>query len=59
VMAGRYAPYVSDCTTNATLTKDTDPKSVTLDQADECIDSKAAKGPAKKKGRSGGRRKRS
>ncbi|MGI8705739.1 MAG: type I DNA topoisomerase [Sphingomicrobium sp.] len=51
VMAGRYGPYVTDGTTHATIPKDTEPKSVTLDKAVEWIDAKAAKGPAKKKGR--------
>jgi DNA topoisomerase I len=51
VMEGKYGPYVSDGATHATLPKNTDPKSVTLDQAIEWIDAKAAKGPAKKKGR--------
>jgi DNA topoisomerase I len=49
VMAGRYGPYVSDGTVHATLPKGTEPTSVTLDQAVEWIDAKAAKGPAKKK----------
>ncbi|HEY6662247.1 MAG TPA: type I DNA topoisomerase, partial [Sphingomicrobium sp.] len=56
VLAGRYGPYVSDGTTHATLPKGTDPTSVTLAQAVEWIDAKAAKGPAPKRGR-GGRRK--
>ena len=51
VMAGRYGPYVSDGTTHATLPRDTEPATVTLDQAVEWIDAKAAKGPVKKKGR--------
>ncbi|MBA3576503.1 MAG: type I DNA topoisomerase [Sphingomonas sp.] len=54
VMAGRYGPYVSDGTTHATLPKSTEPTSVTLGQAVEWIDAKAAKGPVKKKGRGGG-----
>ena len=49
VMEGRYGPYVSDGTTHATLPKTADPKSVTLEQAVEWIDAKAAKGPSAKK----------
>jgi DNA topoisomerase-1 len=48
-MSGRYGPYVSDGTTHATLPKSADPKSVTLEQAAEWIDAKAAKGPSTKK----------
>jgi DNA topoisomerase-1 len=51
VMAGRYGPYVSDGTTHATLPKGTQPDSVTLEQAVEWIDAKAAKGPSPKRGR--------
>jgi len=48
VMSGRYGPYVTDGTTHATLPKSADPKSVTLEQAVEWIDAKAAKGPSTK-----------
>jgi DNA topoisomerase-1 len=58
VMAGRYGPYVTDGTTNATLQRGADPKTVTLDEAVRLIDERAAKGPAKKGGRRTSKRKR-
>ena len=48
VMAGRFGPYVTDGSTNATLPKGSDPKSITLDEAVRLIDERAAKGPVKK-----------
>ncbi len=57
VMEGRYGPYVSDGTTHATLPKTADPKSVTLEQAIEWIDAKAAKGPSAKKKKKPARKK--
>ncbi len=57
VMAGRYGPYVTDGTTNATLPKGAEPKSVTLDEAVRMIDERAAKGPPAKKGRRPARKK--
>ncbi|MEL0212058.1 MAG: topoisomerase C-terminal repeat-containing protein, partial [Novosphingobium sp.] len=49
LMAGRYGPYVTDGTTNATLPKDKQPESLTLEEAIVLIDERAAKGPAKGK----------
>jgi DNA topoisomerase-1 len=51
VMPGRYGPYVTDGATNATIPRDVKPEDVTEEQAIALIDARAAKGPAKKKGR--------
>ena len=49
LMEGRYGAYVTDGTTNATLPKTIDKDALTLEEAAQLIDDKAAKGPAKKK----------
>jgi DNA topoisomerase-1 len=49
LMAGRYGPYVSDGTTNATLPRDKKPEDLTEAEAIALIDERAAKGPAKGK----------
>ncbi len=49
VMPGRYGPYVTDGTTNATIPRDMKPEDVTEEQAIALIDARAAKGPAKKR----------
>jgi DNA topoisomerase-1 len=48
-MAGRYGPYVTDGTTNATLPRDKQPETLTEQEAITLIDERAAKGPAKGK----------
>jgi DNA topoisomerase-1 len=49
LMAGRYGPYVTDGTTNATLPRDKQPETLTEQEAITLIDERAAKGPAKGK----------
>jgi DNA topoisomerase-1 len=51
LMEGRFGPYVTDGTTNATLPKSLAPEQLTLEEAAQLIDERAAKGPAPKKGR--------
>jgi len=51
LMAGRYGPYVTDGTTNATLPRDKKPEDLTAEEAITLITEKAAKGPVKKGGR--------
>jgi len=54
VLAGRYGPYVTDGTTNATLPREMKPEDIAEEEAIRLIDEKVAKGPGKK---SGGRKK--
>ncbi len=49
VMNGRFGPYVKHDKINATIPKDEDPASVTMERAMSLIEARRAKGPAKKK----------
>ncbi|MCW3847877.1 type I DNA topoisomerase [Sphingomonas sp. LB-2] len=51
LMEGRYGAYVTDGTTNATLPKSIDKDQLTLEEAAQLIDARAAAGPAKGKGK--------
>jgi DNA topoisomerase-1 len=48
VKEGRFGPYVTDGETNATLRKDDEVESVTLERAAELLADRRARGPAKK-----------
>ncbi|MBO9714820.1 type I DNA topoisomerase [Sphingomonas sp.] len=50
LMDGRYGAYVTDGTTNATLPKTIDKDQLTLEEAAQLIDARAAAAPAKGKG---------
>ena len=49
MLDGRFGPYVTDGTTNASLPKGTDIESVTFDVAVQLLADRAARGPSKKK----------
>ena len=49
LMEGRFGPYVTDGTTNATLPKVKDPQTITAAEAAALIDARIAAGPPQKK----------
>ncbi|WP_302480115.1 topoisomerase C-terminal repeat-containing protein, partial [Sphingomonas bacterium] len=48
LMEGRYGPYVTDGTTNATLPKSIDPQALTAAEAAQLLDDRAAAAPPAK-----------
>jgi DNA topoisomerase I len=49
VLDGRFGPYVTDGSVNASLPRGTDPDGLTIDEAVELLRERAARGPAAKK----------
>lgn len=49
IKSGRYGPYVTDGTTNASLPQGGDPETLTVEEAVNLLAERAAKGPAKGK----------
>ncbi len=57
LMEGRFGPYVTDGTTNATLPKSIAPDELTLEEAAQLIDARAALGPPKGKKKAAAKKK--
>ena len=56
LMAGRYGPYVTDGTTNASLPKGSNPESLTFEQATELLAARRDAAPAPKRAAAGRRK---
>src|SRR5258705_2154898 len=58
LLAGRYGPYVTDGTTNASVPKGVNPESVTFQQATELLEARRNAAPSPRRGAPGGGRRR-
>jgi DNA topoisomerase-1 len=58
LLAGRYGPYVTDGTTNASVPKGVNPESVTFEQATELLEARRNAAPSPRRGAGGGGRRR-
>jgi DNA topoisomerase-1 len=56
VMKGPYGVYVTDGTTNATVPKGVDPQQVSLQQAEDLIKERMARGPVRRRKKAGGKK---
>ena len=56
LLAGRYGPYVTDGSTNASLPRGADPNAISTDEAASLIDARVAAGPRPRAGRRTARR---
>ena len=50
LLSGRYGPYVTDGTTNASIPKGTNPESLTFEQAVELLEARRNAAPSPKRG---------
>ena len=56
ILDGRYGPYVTDGTTNASLPKGSAPEALTMEQAVELMNARAGSGPSGRRRRARARR---